>query len=893
MFQAGRRRRWRVRTIADRRLSLPVPRVLVGRAGNGQVSSWHCALLWAPATVFLAAACLSLAVQSQESDTRSAPTAESSSNDALLEAYLKRLGVTRLEIAYWEERLESAGASRKVTIARRLADLYVGRLIESAVSDDDYQQWMKRLERLLDEIPEARTPAVELVLLEAEYRRTEAIIGQWLSQPAQEAARTEAQKILPLLVGRLQEKRQELERLADEAVRRWEAADSDPQTERQMIEAQTLAARATYYTAWASLYAALLQEPINRPLLEQATSLFTKLLGLENEKDLAGLDPTLLGLESPWRARAACGWMMCRAALGDRQSAERAWQWIRQAAVGAVREQADYWFTQALVWAGWWKELASWAEERLIAPSADTLQGKTAFFVGLVHAAHFPKSPPPADIQKRLVAVGVKGLIHLRQWPALKHLAALYDLELPMDAGFPVAWWQAQQRRAEADKTARAEDYRAAADAYRRALALAGRDDDPRAVAQCRHELAWCLYRAEDYTEAAKVYLEAAEALRRAGDDQAVHAAWMAAVSIEKGFPDPRAGEQLQQVAAWLRREYPQHELTQRVEFLVEKQYTQQLPLEEQIQRLERMAATDPNYPIACWEAAGLRYRQWQQAPAEQKRELGRAFVARLQSVLPSIEGRLSSEQRFGLYMMLVKVAAQSDQQQAAQDALARLERFWSQWSGDQRAELRYQQLQLARASKNQAEVAKLGRWFLEQGRASRFEAAALSVAANALDPAATEEHKRLLYDIYGRLVELWGNDPARWTTDRNAHAAAARRAALAWELGFEDEAGRWYDALLEAYPRERAYLRAAGLLAFQKKQWERSLQCWRTLLAGTPVGSDAWYEAKYYQLRCLLEIDRTAARQVWQEFNIVAPTGGTAAWQEKFRQLQQQFAAP
>jgi tetratricopeptide (TPR) repeat protein len=261
--------------------------------------------------------------------------------------------------------------------------------------------------------------------------------------------------------------------------------------------------------------------------------------------------------------------------------------------------------------------------------------------------------------------------------------------------------------------------------------------------------------------------------------------------------------------------------------------------------------------------------------------------------VLPSIEGRLTNDQRFALYMMLAKVAAQCGQQPTAQQALMRLERSWSEWNDEQRSELRYQQLQLARASRNQAEVVKLAGWFLEQGRASRFEAAALSVAANALDPAATDDQKRLLYAIYGRLVELWGKDPARWTTDRNAHAAAAKRAALAWELGFEDEASRWYDALLEVYPRERAYLRAAGLLAFQKKEWQRSLQCWRTLLAGTPVGSDAWYEAKYYQLRCLLETDRTAARKVWQEFTIVAPTGGTAAWQEKFRQLQQQLAAP
>jgi tetratricopeptide (TPR) repeat protein len=122
---------------------------------------------------------------------------------------------------------------------------------------------------------------------------------------------------------------------------------------------------------------------------------------------------------------------------------------------------------------------------------------------------------------------------------------------------------------------------------------------------------------------------------------------------------------------------------------------------------------------------------------------------------------------------------------------------------------------------------------------------------------------------------------------NKNARIANSKFARYAEELGQYAEAAQSLDALLGAFPKEKGYLRRAALAHFESGNYERSLTHWRTLLSGVPSRSDDWYEAKYYQVRCLLETDPTTAARVLRQFQLLDPDLGPPAWRSKFQTLK------
>jgi hypothetical protein len=79
-------------------------------------------------------------------------------------------------------------------------------------------------------------------------------------------------------------------------------------------------------------------------------------------------------------------------------------------------------------------------------------------------------------------------------------------------------------------------------------------------------------------------------------------------------------------------------------------------------------------------------------------------------------------------------------------------------------------------------------------------------------------------------------------------------------------------------------------LATFQTGRHAESLEHWRKLLAGLSSGSDEWLEAKYYQLACLLKTDKPAADKVWKQFKLLFPEVKSAAWKDKFAELEKNF---
>jgi hypothetical protein len=100
------------------------------------------------------------------------------------------------------------------------------------------------------------------------------------------------------------------------------------------------------------------------------------------------------------------------------------------------------------------------------------------------------------------------------------------------------------------------------------------------------------------------------------------------------------------------------------------------------------------------------------------------------------------------------------------------------------------------------------------------------------------------------------------------------------------DVASQRLGQIVAAFPRDKVYLRRAGLASYRAGNYAQALEPWRTLLHGLPKGTDAWYEAKYYQLSCLFQVDPRKARDALGQFKLLYPNP-PEAWEDRFRQLE------
>jgi tetratricopeptide (TPR) repeat protein len=247
-----------------------------------------------------------------------------------------------------------------------------------------------------------------------------------------------------------------------------------------------------------------------------------------------------------------------------------------------------------------------------------------------------------------------------------------------------------------------------------------------------------------------------------------------------------------------------------------------------------------------------------------------------------------------------VALAQKPPDTRAAARRLQAVEPLVSKRDGEERelqAEFHYRSLELARLENDTERLRSHGEWFVEQGRGTRFELPGLVAVARQTDlsweDAAAEQRPRVAERgllIYQRLAERLGDSRQQLAGDRNAQVASSKVAYYAEQLGQFEIAQQALRRLLDAFPKDKGYLRRAGLIAIELRQFERSLEHWRTLLAGLSPGTDSWYEAKYYQLVSLREVDRPAAERVLRQFRLLDPERGSTPWRERFSELEREF---
>lgn len=841
-----------------------------------------------PGRRFRAAVVLFLAV-SAVADAQKANERETEAQK--VDRYLDSLNLGELRIIHLESVLEQDPGD--AATARTLADLYAVRLL--AISEPTEAEALNhRIDALLKAHPEAATPMLRVMRLQGDYNRAEALVSKWIDNPEDDDSREAARTILNRITPELDEQQAQLFRDLEKEQERVDELPEGPERSRReqaVSQLAEVAGRALYFDAWSNYDLGLLQpgataaEPLQR-----ARAGFLKLLGVAKVDEA---DAAMLG--SNGMARAALGAGLAAFAAGDESVAKAWFDLLHQEAVNPeIRDLADYW----TVWAHLNKGQEAKVQE-LVNQLADSLgasatPGQEALAALLVRAGFGPKAGPD---RKSLGLQGLQALARMKRYDRVRQLIERYAIPVEGRDEIVFRWVSAREKFEAAQKSRQAGDFQAAAKAFESVLAAKDAASAPDLIANTRYLLAWSRYQAGDLARAAEAFGLAAKDLQSRNDSDAPDAAWMRAVALQRlAARDASQAPAAIKALEAFRRDYPDHANAKLVAFEVLKLRGGTITVES----AEQKPINDPTYGPTCLAALRHHYDQWRKGhDAAERSKVERAIAAyhKLPEASRTTEGQLE----YRLVEADIALAAdpssdeavtQLDQAASLADALPADDRLVHWYHRDR--------LQSAQANGDTSTARVEARWLSQHAQGTATEQFALITLARMADaalaradPADRPARLAEAHETYARLATALGESPEAIADDRNALVANARLAAYAAELGRHDEAADRYDAILKAYPKDANYLRRAGHAHFQAGHFERSLNCWQTLVNGLSDGSDGWFEAKYYQLASLAKLDRDAARQVFEQFRVLYPKLGGEAWKARFESLREGLGIP
>jgi len=830
-----------------------------------------------------------------------------------VEQFLARLGLTDLQILHLERQFDRSAGKSRLELGKQLADLYAQRLMEAGDDRDVYDDIYTRVNRLVREVPEANTPALQVMLLQADYKLAEMRILEWINDRKKSGALAEARKILEQIAPQLDrhwrelaEKADELDDETNELVGKPEKDEELELKEQELNRLRAVLARASFFAGWSNFYFGVTKQnrAAGKENFEKGRDGFRQLLGLTKQDEYDEMEADWLGLESIERSQAVIGLGLCEMGLDNLEAAEICFNLLDHINVPPkIRDEAGFRYVSGLLATGHLAKAVEFAAQQVGKFSGGATQGKVSFCVALIRAEYADPNGSTPETRK-LASLGIDGLARLRQIGILRQLMDTYKIEIEEGSGFYMAWVKGQQQFEQAEKTKKKSDYETAAKTLESALKQPVAQKDLAAAAHCRFTLAWCRYRLGGAEQAANHFLDAMPALKESGDtSKAVEAAWTAfAIYYGLAGKQTRFVPQALDAGELLRREFPDSDKAERVGYYLAKLKKAAGTPEERIKALLAVGKNDPNYNNAQYEICNLRYEIWSAV-----REVKAKAEAAASGVCDAVDRYLAvakdgsdNRRKLNSGLLAVKVSLRSSPQEAkkAEFYLEKVQPFAEALpdSNSSAAEYHFLRFQLARSVNDTAAQKSEAGWLFENAQGTDYERAAIITLAKLADKAVenatpTDRAKRRdeAIEVYGRLVEILGDSPQAIRSGKNARVANSTLAQYQADAGQFSAAAKTLAKLLAAYPKDRDYLLRRGLATFHARMYQESLGHWRVLLAGLSKGSSGWYGAKYYQIKCLLETDKGAAKKVYRNFKLLYPTIKDEQWREKFDALDRQ----
>lgn len=815
-----------------------------------------------------------------------------SEGDQALEELLQRLQLVELQMLHLEQRVAAAGGSERIAIAKRLADVYATQLLDA--EGDAAELLREKIRQLISAAPEADTAKLGVVLLQARFQEAEANAIQWLQDhdtEARDKAQAELRELAPNLARRQKTLRADVRKLEDR-LDQARSTRAEQQLTTQLEGDTVLMLRATFLSGWANYYEGLLNQ--NRTSLLTAKTMFQQLLGMDDDTD-GDLSAQWLGLEAPARARSLIGLAMTETALDNKAAAERLFALLADPIVAPeIQDQAGQWQVRALLNLQQ-LALAREAAAKLIGQfDGRSTPGKAQLCSTLVQTG-FAKGSDGNVRDAKLATLGLRGLAKMGEFRLLRQLLEKQGVSLAQLNGisgdsFYLRWLAAQQTMEEANESKETADYAAAVEKFKLALAADLSTADPKPLAQCRNEYAWCLYHAKQWRQSGDVYREAAEDLLTLGEREAAEKGmWMAFVAYQHGDSDSLEAS-AKQTLETLARQFPDSEYGRKAKYQLAKMTGSAA---SQLADLERVPKGDPQYLAARFDVCTIRHQLWQGARGTATE--GAEARATVQAVETYLKEAGEADKRLRAALLGIEAAADGRPPQPA--ALGRLLSAGADASEGQapalQATFHYQYLRWSLGVGNRESARQHAEWLVTHPAGEPYRQTALVALAKAADtelanakPSERDAALQRAENAYARLSQQLGDSPEVLAGNRNAQVALYKTAEFQLQRQQVRAAAENFAKLLQVAPKSRVFIRGSARASFANGEFAQSLPHWRSLLRASQDGDDAWYEAKYHQIACLLETDPEAAKKVLQQFNVLHPEL-PAKWKPRFAMLQ------
>ncbi len=470
--------------------------------------------------------------------------ARSGGDEEVVDRFLTRLGLADLRMIHLEQTIaEDRPSERRLELARRLADLYVQRLMLAATDTAKAQDLRDRITILGENVPEVNTALFQVTVLQADYKRAEREVIKWLHDPNDRAAHDAGKELLDRIVPELNGHRDKLNAEADGLQREIDELDKGDLLTMKLKEfdrLQPVAGRATYWASWANYYYGLVRSrsAVGKGEFIAAQAGFRRILGIAEGERYDEMESQWLGLKEDWASLAMIGLGLTEAALGNVQASRDCFALLQDVsappkfhAPPKFRDEAPYWLVRGLIVAGHFDDARRYAQQQIDAFSGDASPGKVGLCSALMRAAAANRGEMTPERAKATSMLGITGLLKLRQFATARRLMAEHGIEPDEQSGFFIPWLAGDTLFSKAEQSKDPKDYRAAVKKLSAALDTAEAASEIVSAAECRNRLAWCYYRLKDYEQAAGEFEKAAEALEASGSKKAVTAFWMTYVS--------------------------------------------------------------------------------------------------------------------------------------------------------------------------------------------------------------------------------------------------------------------------------------------------------------------------------------------------------------------------
>jgi hypothetical protein len=127
-------------------------------------------------------------------------------------------------------------------------------------------------------------------------------------------------------------------------------------------------------------------------------------------------------------------------------------------------------------------------------------------------------------------------------------------------------------------------------------------------------------------------------------------------------------------------------------------------------------------------------------------------------------------------------------------------------------------------------------------------------------------------------------------------HASAAETAAYLWSAAQDAEARdlavALYRVLSRKQPNTRAFVRGLGETAAAAGKWDEARDAWGTIAAAAALGSNEWFEARWFTALALSKTDAAAAADLLRQHRALYPQWGPEPFGTRLRDLADKMGA-